>query len=119
MSIDEVNLVTVGRAHLANRGYAPAVGGPKPVHQSAQGWVVQRRRGDDPSLREYMQDQGVPGSRPWGSLYEVKIFWSWKEAQSSIRLQREGGMAVRLKSLETPERPLVPSSTLTIGELGL
>jgi hypothetical protein len=49
----------------------------------------------------------------------VKTFWSWKAAQTAIRLQDEGGMAVRLKSLETPERPLVPSSTLTIGELGL
>jgi hypothetical protein len=72
-----------------------------------------------PGCSSTLQDDGVPGQRPWGSLYEVKTFWSWREAQSAIKLQGEGGMAVRLKSLETPERPLVPSSTLTIGELGL
>jgi hypothetical protein len=115
----EIDLEEVGRTHLASRGYRPAVGGPRPVHEGGQGWVVQRRRSEDAGLFEYMADAGVPGARPWSSLYDVKTFWSWKEAQSAIRLQGEGGMAVRLKSLETPERPLVPSSTLTIGELGL
>jgi hypothetical protein len=116
---EDIDLIEVGRTHLRNRGYRPGVGGPRPIHQGAQGWVVQRRRSEDAGLFEYMADEGVPGARPWSSLYDVKTFWSWKEAQSAIRLQGEGGMAVRLKSLETPERPLVPSSTLTLGELGL
>jgi hypothetical protein len=119
VSNDEIDLIEVGRTHLANRGYRPAAGGPQPVHEGGQGWVVQRRRSEDAGLFEYMQDDGVPGQRPWGSLYEVKTFWSWREAQSAIKLQGEGGMAVRLKSLETPERPLVPSSSLTLGDLGL
>jgi hypothetical protein len=119
MRSNDIDLIEVGQAHLAARGYRPAPGGPRPIHQGAQGWVVQRRRSEDAGLFEYLQDDGVPGRRPWGSLYEVKAFWSWREAQSAIRLQGDGGMAVRLKSLETPERPLVPSSTLTIGELGL
>jgi hypothetical protein len=115
----DIDLMEVGQAHLANRGYRPTRDGVQPVSHRSMPWVVQRRRADDPSLREYLQDNGTPGERPWGSLYNVKTFWSWKAAQTAIRLQDEGGMAVRLKSLETPERPLVPSSTLTIGELGL
>lgn len=115
----EIDLEEVGRSHLANRGYRPSGHGLQPVSHRSMPWVVQRRRADDPSLREYLQDDGVPGQRPWGSLYQVKTFWSWKAAQTAIRLQDEGGMAVRLKSLETPERPLVPSSSLTLGDLGL
>jgi hypothetical protein len=90
MNTDEIDLTDVGRAHLRNRGYRPAVGGPQPVRQGAQAWVVQRRRPDDPSLHEFMQEEGVPGQYGWGSLYRVRTFWSWKEAQSAIRLQSEG-----------------------------
>ena len=116
---EDVDLIEVGQARLAARGYRPAPGGPQPVHEGGQGWVVQRRRSEDAGLFEYMADDGVPGARPWSSLYDVKTFWSWREAQSAIKLQGEGGMAVRLKSLETPERPLVPSSSLTLSQLGL
>jgi hypothetical protein len=120
----EVDLMEVGRAHLASRGYEPTDRGIQPMilrpgGDRNSGWVVQRRRPEAPTLHEFMQDEGVPGQRPWASLYNAKQFWSWREAQNAIRLQGDGGMAVRLKSLETPERPLVPSSTLTIGELGL